>query len=165
MLSLRHSDSIKSSLTKTRQSFLSRLGALVTRTEVDEKFWAELEEMLIGADVGVETTIALVNNLRGRVAREKLREPRGVETILREELIALLSSVPNPMSTIQHPMSNVQPPITILVVGVNGSGKTTSIAKLANYFVARDKKVLLAAADTFRAAASEQLKIWGDRLR
>ncbi|MBI3536135.1 MAG: signal recognition particle-docking protein FtsY [Chloroflexi bacterium] len=165
MLFLRHSDSIKSSLTKTRQSFLSRLGALVTRTAVDEKFWAELEEMLIGADVGVETTIALANNLRGRAARDQLREPRGVETILREELIALLSSVPNSVSTIQHPTSNVQPPITILVVGVNGSGKTTSIAKLANYFVARDKKVLLAAADTFRAAASEQLKIWGDRLR
>jgi len=152
---------LKSSLTKTRLSFLSRLSALVSKNQVDEEFWAGLEETLIEADVGVETTVALVEKLRERVAREKIRTTGAVELILKEELIGVLRLV----SGVQLPTSNLEFPKVILVVGVNGSGKTTSIAKLAQYHQAQGRKVLLAAADTFRAAAIDQLRIWGERLR
>lgn len=155
-------DSLKSSLTKTRQSFLSRLTSLVARTQVDEEFWSGLEETLIGADVGVETTVALVNKLRERTEKEKIREPLRVQELLKTELLAILE-IPNPKS--QLPITNNQLPHTILVIGVNGSGKTTSIAKLAAYLKSQNKKVLLAAGDTFRAAAIDQLKIWGERVK
>ncbi len=165
MVSLfRRPELIKTSLTKTRQSFLTRLGALVARSQVDEDFWSGLEETLIGADVGVDTTVALVDKLRGRAAREKIREPQGVQIALKDELVGLLTSaaIRNPQSAIQNATYHL--PITVLIVGVNGSGKTTSIAKLARYYQTQGKKVLLAAADTFRAAASEQLKVWGARV-
>ena len=159
---------LKSSLTKTRQSFLTRLSALVSQNQVDEEFWAGLEETLIAADVGVETTVAVVDKLRERAAKAKIREPSAVELILKEELIGALRSVSGvqlPTSNLQLPNPNYQLPITILVVGVNGSGKTTSIAKLARHYQTQNQKVILAAADTFRAAAIEQLKIWGERLK
>jgi len=163
---------LKSSLTKTRQSFLARLSALVSKNQVDEVFWAGLEETLIAADVGVETTVALVEKLRERAATEKIRAPSAVEMILKDELIGVL----RPVSGVQPPTSNLQPPTSnsqtpnasprvVLVVGVNGSGKTTSIAKLARHYQTQNQKVILAAADTFRAAAIEQLKIWGERLK
>jgi fused signal recognition particle receptor len=153
--------SLKSSLTKTRQSFLSRLTSLVAKNSVDEEFWVGLEETLIGADVGVETTVALVDKLRGRVEKEKIREPKRVQELLKEELLAILE-IPNPKT--QLPIANNQLPHTILVIGVNGSGKTTSIAKLAAYLKSQNQKILLAAGDTFRAAAIDQLKIWGERV-
>ncbi len=163
---------LKTSLTKTRQSFLTRLGALVTRSQIDEEFWAGVEETLIGADAGVETARALVEKLCARVEREKVRAPRAVEDLLKQELVGMLSDVSSPASGVQPfgsaqgnpPISTYHLPITVLVVGVNGSGKTTSIAKLARYYQAQGKKVLLAAADTFRAAAIEQLKVWGERV-
>ena len=156
---LRRKDQVKTSLTKTRQSFLSRLTSLVSKNTVDEEFWSGLEEMLIGADVGVETTVALVDNLRIRAEKEHVREATRVEEMLKEELLAILQ-VPNAKPQTPNP----QLPITILIVGVNGSGKTTSIAKLTQYYKSQNKKVVLAAADTFRAAAIEQLKIWGERV-
>ena len=156
---LRRKDQVKTSLTKTRQSFLSRLTSLVSKNTVDEEFWSGLEEMLIGADVGVETTVALVDNLRIRAEKEHVREAARVEEMLKEELLAILQ-VPNAKPQTPNP----QLPITILIVGVNGSGKTTSIAKLTQYYKSQNKKVVLAAADTFRAAAIEQLKIWGERV-
>lgn len=155
----RRPQQIKTSLTKTRASFLTRLTSLVAKNEVNEEFWSGLEETLIGADVGVETTVALVDKLRARAEKEGVREATRVQEMLKEELTAILE-IPNPKT----PITNHQSPITVLVVGVNGSGKTTSIAKLTNYYKARDKKVILAAADTFRAAAIDQLKIWGQRV-
>ncbi len=155
---LHHPDAFKSSLTKTRQSFLSRLSSLVAKNQVDEEFWSGLEETLIAADVGIETTLALVNKLRERAEREKIREPQRVQQLLKEELRSMLA-----IRNSQFAVHNSALTVT-LVVGVNGSGKTTSIAKLAAYYLAQNKKVLLAAADTFRAAAIDQLKIWGARV-
>jgi len=146
-------------LTKTRASFLTRLTSLVAKNEVNEEFWSGLEETLIGADVGVETTVELVDKLRTRVEKASVRQATRVEELLKEELLTLLK-----ISNSQPPISNLQPPRVVLVVGVNGSGKTTSIAKLTNYYKAQGKKVILAAADTFRAAAIDQLKIWGQRV-
>ena len=151
----RRKEQVKSSLTKTRASFLTRLSSLVAKNQVDEEFWSGLEETLIGADVGVETTMQLVDHLRGRVEKEHVREATRVREMLKEELLAILQ-LPNP-STI------TAAPRVILIVGVNGSGKTTSIGKLTQYFKSQGRQVVLAAADTFRAAAVEQLKIWGDR--
>ena len=159
---------LKTGLTKTRQSFLSRLASLVAKNEVNEEFWSGLEETLIAADVGVETTVALVDKMRVRAEKDHVHEGTRVEEMLKEELLAILTQA----SEIQHLTSNpsttlrtsLQLPKVILVVGVNGSGKTTSIAKLTQYYKAQDKKVVLAAADTFRAAAIDQLKIWGQRV-
>lgn len=158
---LRRKEQVKSSLTKTRASFLTRLTALVVKNQIDEEFWAGLEEALIGADVGVETTMELVDKLRVRAEKEHSRNAVRVREMLKEELLAILQ-IPNPK--FQAPISNLQSPKVILIVGVNGSGKTTSIGKLTNYLKAQNHKVLLAAADTFRAAAIDQLKIWSQRV-
>ena len=159
MLSLfRRPQQLKASLTKTRASFLTRLTSLVAKNEVNEEFWSGLEETLIGADVGVDTTVELVDKLRVRAEKESVREATRVEEMLKAELLTLLE-IPNPQSPIP-----IASPRVVLVVGVNGSGKTTSIAKLTQYYKAQDKKVILAAADTFRAAAIDQLKIWGQRV-
>jgi fused signal recognition particle receptor len=155
---LRRKEQVKSSLTKTRASFLTRLTALVVKNQIDEEFWAGLEEALIGADVGVETTMELVDKLRVRVEKEHLRDAARVREMLKEELLAMLQ-IQNPKSQISNSIPRV-----VLVVGVNGSGKTTSIGKLTNYLKAQNHKVILAAADTFRAAAIDQLKIWGQRV-
>ena len=154
----RRPQQVKASLTKTRASLLTRLTSLVAKNEVNEEFWSGLEETLIGADVGVETTVQLVDKLRTRTEKEHVRETTRVQEMLKEELLILLR-FPNPPS----PIPNASPRV-VLVVGVNGSGKTTSIAKLTNYYQAQDKKVILAAADTFRAAAIDQLRIWGQRV-
>lgn len=159
MISLfRRPQPIKASLTKTRASFLTRLTALVAKNEVNEEFWAGLEETLIGADVGVETTVELVDKLRARAEKEGARAAARVQEMLKEELLAILQ-IPTSKSQISNSLPRV-----VLIVGVNGSGKTTSIAKLAHYYKAQDKKVILAAADTFRAAAIDQLKIWAQRV-
>ncbi len=152
---------LKTGLTKTRQSFLSRITSLVAKHDINEEFWSGLEETLIAADVGVETTVALVDKLRGRVEKEHVREAARVEEMLKEELLAILQIA---TSNLQPPISNLQSPTVILVVGVNGAGKTTSIAKLTQYYKSQGKKVVLAAADTFRAAAIDQLKVWGQRV-
>ena len=151
------SEKIKDSLTRTRQSFFGRVAGLFGANEVTEELWEELEELLIQADVGVSTTVELVERLRDRVGKERVRDARHVEGMLKDELIAALASSPS------LGMSEPRLLTVVLVVGTNGSGKTTSIAKLAHYFQKRGRKVILGAADTFRAAAIDQLKIWGQR--
>lgn len=149
---------IQQSLSRTRQGFFGRIGGLLGRGDITEETWEELEELLILADVGVNTALPLVERLRQRVAREHMRSADGAQAILREELIAILNAHPPVADSLDRLLT------VVLVVGVNGSGKTTSIAKLARYYQNRGKRVVLGAADTFRAAAIEQLKIWGQRV-
>ena len=154
---LGRSTRLRDSLTRTRQSFFGRVAGLFGAREINEELWEQLEELLIQADVGVNTTVELVERLRERVGKERVRDARAVEGMLKEELIAILDN--------RSPWRINEPRLltVVLVVGVNGSGKTTSIAKLAHYYQKQGRKVILGAADTFRAAAIDQLKIWGER--
>ena len=118
----RRPQQLKASLTKTRASFLTRMTALIAKNEVNEEFWSGLEETLIAADVGVETTVELVDKLRARAEKARVREATRVQEMLKGELLTLLE-IPNPQSPIPNASLGV-----VLVVGVNGSGKTTSVA-------------------------------------
>ncbi len=137
---------------------MTRITSLVAKNEVNEEFWSGLEEALIGADVGVDTTLALVDKLRVGAEKEHIREATRAKEMLKEELLAILQI------QVLKPQTQVSIPQVVLIVGVNGSGKTTSIGKLASYYKSQDKRVILAAADTFRAAAIDQLKVWGQRV-
>jgi fused signal recognition particle receptor len=150
---------IEEGLTRTRQSFFGRIGGLFGRGDAGPEVWENLEEILIQADVGVQTTVDLVEKLRARAARDKLRDANSIQMALRQELVAILTA-PSARRPVRPPVVGVE---IILVVGVNGVGKTTSIAKLARYYRGKGKSPILAAADTFRAAAGEQLDIWGQR--
>ncbi len=143
-------------LARTRNAVFSRIAALLGASEVTPQVWEELEELLIQADVGVETTLALMDRLRRRSRDEAILRADRLRDALNEELRALLPSPP-PLNLGGRPLD------VILIVGVNGSGKTTSIAKLGYRYRQEGRKVLLAAADTFRAAAMDQLRIWGER--
>jgi fused signal recognition particle receptor len=154
----RRSRQIRDSLTKTRHSFFGQISGLLGGGEITEETWEDLEALLVQADVGVNTTMTLVENLREQVARGKARDADQLQQLLKQELLALLGDPP-PMTVDEPRLLTV-----LLVVGVNGSGKTTTIAKLAEYYKDRGRKVVLAAADTFRAAAIDQLKIWGERV-
>jgi fused signal recognition particle receptor len=125
--------------------------------DVSDEMWEELEELLIQADVGVETTLEVVDRLRGRVEKERVQQASQVRQMLGEELLALLST-DIPRQDLADRLLTV-----VLIVGVNGSGKTTFIGKLTRYYRELGRRVILAAADTFRAAAIDQLKIWGER--
>jgi fused signal recognition particle receptor len=149
--------SIRDSLTRTRNAVFSRVAGLLGTSEVTGETWDKLEELLIGADVGVETTVYLVDTLRQRARDEAILQAEGLQEVLREELRALLAEAP-PLN-----LGGGEPDV-VLVVGVNGSGKTTSIAKMAHRWQRRGRQVLLAAADTYRAAAVEQLDIWARRI-
>jgi len=143
-------------LARTRNAIFSRIASLLGATEVTPQVWEELEELLIQADVGVETTLALMDRLRRRARDEAILRADRLRDALNEELRALLPTPP-PLNLGGRPLD------VILIVGVNGSGKTTSIAKLGYRYRQEGRKVLLAAADTFRAAAMDQLRIWGER--
>ena len=145
------------SLTKTRRGFFGQIMQLFGADEISDEMWEELEELLILADVGVETTVNLVERLREQVGKEGVRKAGRVREMLREELLALLRT-DVPRTDLDERILTV-----ILIVGVNGSGKTTTIGKLTRYYRGRGKRVILAAADTFRAAAIDQLKVWGER--
>jgi fused signal recognition particle receptor len=147
---------IRDSLTRTRNAVFGRIAGLLGASQVTGDTWDELEELLIRADVGVETTLYLVENLRRRARDEAILKADVFQTALREELRALLPA-PSPLDLGGRPLD------VVLVVGVNGSGKTTSIAKLAHRYRQEGRRVLLAAADTFRAAAMDQLEIWAQR--
>jgi len=156
---LKRSNKLHSSLTRTRQSFFGRIAGLFTGDDITEETWEELEALLIQADVGLATTISLVDALRERVAHERIHRADGLSSALKEMLVsALRTNGHRYVEKGEHPLS------VVLVVGVNGSGKTTSIAKLARYHQQRGEKVILAAGDTFRAAAIEQLAVWAERM-
>jgi len=146
-----------SHLSKVKKSWLGKIAQLFERSGVDEHLWEELEELLILADVGVATAGKLVEAVRGRVEREEVKEVSRAKEILKQEMVKLLQFD-------QKPFSKDGKPEVILAVGVNGTGKTTSIGKLAHRLKSQGKEVILAAADTFRAAAIEQLKYWGERV-
>lgn len=152
----------ESAVNRSRHGLFGRIRDVFQRSRLDESIWEELEELLISGDVGVETSLDLVEDLRTRTRTESLQEPEQVFAALKEELVALLNST-NENSNSQ-PTAAETPPLVLLVVGVNGVGKTTSIAKLAYAYKQEGRQVLLAAADTFRAAAIDQLQIWGDRV-
>ncbi len=155
----RRARSIQESLTKTRQTFFGRLAVSLFGTgDVDEAFWEQLEESLILADVGVELTLEVVANVRQRAESRAMHKTADVEAILRQELVRILSANQRRYLPDERRLS------VVLVVGVNGSGKTTSIAKLARFHQERGDRVLLGAADTFRAAAIDQLRVWGGRV-
>lgn len=150
------SKKLQTSLTKTRRSFFGRIAGLFQQEAITEETWDELEMLLVQADIGASTTIELVNDLRAQANTRTT--PSQLRQALKDHLVAMLEAVERPYLAGER-MLNV-----ILVVGVNGSGKTTSIAKLARYHRERGDKVLLAAADTFRAAAIDQLAIWAERV-
>lgn len=150
----------KKGLQKTRQNLSGRLESLIKHSDrIDDDFWDEVEEILIQADVGVETSLELVNKVRQEVKKQKLQEPEQVLELIRQEAADMLK-----LEESSELCFSEDGPSVILVVGVNGAGKTTSIAKLAYQFKQQDKRVLLAAGDTFRAAAIDQLQIWADRI-
>ena len=147
----------KTSLSRTRQLF-NRMGNAFKQYDITDELWDELEEALISADVGPSTSMWLIEQLRKRAAEEHLRTGAQVQQALREELVKLLGKPSSLRFARQSPLT------VILIIGVNGSGKTTSIAKLAYRLTKEGHKVILAAADTFRAAAIDQLKVWGERV-
>lgn len=147
----------RSGLAKTRQSFFGRIAQMLGNSEIDDETWDDIEALLIQADLGVPTTQRVLSDLQSRIKREGLTRSDQLNKALRETLQSLLT-IPPPMNISGRPLS------IILIVGVNGSGKTTSIAKLANRLNRAGRKVMIAAGDTFRAAAIEQLKTWGDRV-
>jgi fused signal recognition particle receptor len=144
---------------RSRDTWFGKIARLFDQVKVDSEVWDELEELLIAADVGVTTTQKLIERVKQRVKTEKLNEPVQVRNALAQEMVGLLT-----VESGAVPVSNSIGLYAILVVGVNGSGKTTSIAKLAYNLKNEGNKVILAAADTFRAAAVDQLKRWGERI-
>ncbi|MFO7295033.1 MAG: signal recognition particle-docking protein FtsY [Clostridia bacterium] len=147
---------LKEGLAKTRQNITEKMDLLFKyHNEVNDELFDELEEVLILADVGVNTTTRLIEKVRERVREERIREAQRVRAVLKEEILALLS---------QPQELNLRFPAVFLVVGVNGVGKTTTIGKLAHMFQSQGRKVLMAAGDTFRAAAIEQLEVWANRV-
>ena len=150
-------------LEKTRTSVFSRLSkAIIGKSKVDDEVLDNLEEILVSSDVGVETTLRIIERIQQRVARDKFLGTAELNGILREEIAALLSENENG-TNVDFNFPKRDTPYVIMVVGVNGVGKTTTIGKLAYNFKKAGKTVLLGAADTFRAAAIEQLSIWADR--
>ncbi len=150
-------------LEKTRTSVFSRLSkAIIGKSKVDDEVLDNLEEILVSSDVGVETTLRIIERIQQRVARDKFLGTAELNGILREEIAALLSENENG-TNVGFNFPKRDTPYVIMVVGVNGVGKTTTIGKLAYNFKKAGKTVLLGAADTFRAAAIEQLSIWADR--
>jgi fused signal recognition particle receptor len=149
---------LKDGLKKTKEGFVDKVTNIFTgRTNIDDELFEELEEVLIQADVGVKTTFTLIDKLKDDVEKEEITEPEELMQYFQKELKSLLQNDEGGFNFDKD--LNI-----IMVVGVNGAGKTTTIAKIAGRYKDQDKKVMLAAGDTFRAGAIEQLQIWGDRL-
>lgn len=158
-------ETLDKGLEKTKDSFFSKLGrAVVGKSTVDEEVLDEVENVLVSSDVGVETTVKIIKRIEERVARDKYMGTDELDRILREEIAALLSDNNTTDVSDDFALPIDKKPYVIMVVGVNGVGKTTTIGKLAAQFHKRGKKVVLGAGDTFRAAAVDQLKLWGDRV-
>ncbi|NDE61791.1 MAG: signal recognition particle-docking protein FtsY, partial [Cyclobacteriaceae bacterium] len=157
-------ESLDQGLQKTNESIFSKLSkAIVGKSKVDEEVLDELEEVLIGSDLGVETTVKVIQRIEARVARDKYVDASELDLILREEIASLLEEN-NTQDLLDFDLPADKKPYVILVVGVNGVGKTTTIGKLAHLFKNAGKSVVLGAADTFRAAAVDQLILWGQRV-
>jgi fused signal recognition particle receptor len=150
-------DRMKQAVTRTRESLSERIDEVVSfRKQIDRETLDDLEATLIAADLGTATTLQVLSKLREQADRKEIADLAALKRLLKQELLAILNSAVKPART-------VEPPEVILIVGVNGTGKTTTIGKLAHTLANGGKKVLLCAADTFRAAAIEQLEIWGER--
>ena len=162
-------ENLDKGLEKTKTSLLSRIGkAILGKSSIDEDVLDELEEILITSDVGVDTTIKIIDRIRVRVGKEKYTKPSELDFLLRDEIVRMMAENAAQgvedfdLPQLSHEGKKV--PYVIMVVGVNGVGKTTTIGKLAHQFKQAGKSVVLGAADTFRAAAVDQLKIWGTRV-
>jgi fused signal recognition particle receptor len=157
-------ESLDKGLQKTNENLFSKLGkAIVGKSKVDEDILDELEEILITSDVGVDTTIKVIRRIEERVAKDKYVNTAELDVILREEIAGLLEEN-NSEDLSNFDLPEDKKPYIIMVVGVNGVGKTTTIGKLAHQFKSAGKSVILGAADTFRAAAVDQLILWGERV-
>ncbi|WP_071395365.1 signal recognition particle-docking protein FtsY [Bacillus tuaregi] len=155
-------EKFKEGLTKTRDSFSGRVNELVSRyRKVDEDFFEELEEILIQADVGFDTVMTLIEELKMEVKRKNIQDPNEVQSVISEKLIAIYEKGDTSVTSLNIQENGLT---VILFVGVNGVGKTTTIGKLGHQFKSEGKKVLMAAGDTFRAGAIEQLEVWGERV-
>ena len=152
-------DKAADGLRRSREGWFGRLAGLLGREQMDEETWEQAEELLLGADVGTSATMALLDRVQDRI-RTHSASPGGALETLKEEMRAVLANAGTPSLA----AADGPPPLVILVVGVNGAGKTTSIAKLAALYREQGKRVVLGAADTFRAAAIEQLQAWGQRV-
>lgn len=157
-------ESLDQGLAKTKESFFSKITkAIVGKSTVDAEVLDNLEEILIGSDVGVNTTLKIIERIEARVARDKYVNTADLNAILKSEIAALLAENNN-TDAVEFTIPNDKKPYVIMVVGVNGVGKTTTIGKLAYQLKKSGKKVLLGAADTFRAAAVDQIEIWSKRV-
>ena len=151
---------LRHGLTKTRSSFTGRIDSLFSgKKEITEALMDELEEILFTSDIGVATTQGLLDTVREKVTRKELKDPKKLKEMLKNHILSLLDQKP-----IENTPSKPEDPFVIMVAGVNGVGKTTTIAKIASRYRREGKTVMLVAADTFRAAAVEQLTIWGERV-
>ncbi len=155
--SVSFTDKIRQGLTRTRQQLGKQLSGLFRGRKIDDDLYEELETALLTADTGIEATNQLLESLRTRVKRDALDDSEQLKAALQDALTELLLPLERPLVTTEHK------PFIFMIAGVNGVGKTTTIGKLAHYFQSQGHSVLLAAGDTFRAAAQEQLKIWGER--
>ncbi len=159
-----HKEDLNEGLKKTRTGFFSKLGkSLVGKSTVDDEILDQLEEALITADVSLDTTVSLIENIEKRVSKDKYLNTKELAQILKEEMLDLLKDSNNDNLEDFHIPQNGRPTV-VLVVGVNGVGKTTTIGKLAYHYKQAGYNVMLGAADTFRAAAVEQLTVWAERL-
>ncbi len=151
-------------LEKSKSSFFEKLGkAVAGKSKVDDSVLDNLEEVLVTSDVGVETTLKIIDRIEARVAKDKYLGTEELNLILREEIAGLLSEI-NSGNDSEFSLASNHKPYVIMVVGVNGAGKTTTIGKLAHQFKKQGHKVVLGAADTFRAAAIDQLQVWAERV-
>lgn len=157
-------ETLDKGLSKTKENFFTKLGkALVGKSTVDDDVLDNLEEVLVSSDVGVETTLKIIERIQERVARDKYMSTSDLDKILKDEIASLLSET-NVVELPDFEVPAGKSPFVIMVVGVNGVGKTTTIGKLAAQYKKKGLSVVLGAADTFRAAAVDQLKLWGERV-
>ncbi len=157
-------ESLDQGLEKTKEGFLGKIArAVAGKSTVDAEVLDNLEEALVSADVGIETTVEIIERIEGRVAKDKYINTSELNSILQQEIESMLVDAPADTTYSNFDLPAGKKPFVLMVVGVNGVGKTTTIGKLAHHFTQAGKKVMLGAADTFRAAAVDQLTIWSER--
>ena len=163
LFGIKEKETLDQGLEKTKKGFLERISkAIIGKTTIDDEVLDQLEEAMIGADIGVDTTLAIIEKLQQRVKKEKYVSTVELNSLLHKEIVSLL--VDTPSNQMGFTPSEDKKPYVILVVGVNGVGKTTTIGKLAHHYKEAGNTVVLGAADTFRAAAADQLTIWSERV-